>query len=44
MRRFRSDLAARATSSPDTRETRLLNDIRARFADFMALDDVAYAR
>jgi hypothetical protein len=43
VRRFRSDFAAARKVLADARETRLLNDIGTRSADFMALDDVAYA-
>ena len=43
VRRFRGDLATARKELTDARETRLLNDISARSADFMALDDVAYA-
>jgi hypothetical protein len=43
VKRFRVDFAAARTDLSDARETRLLNEIRTRFDQFMALDDVAYA-
>ena len=43
VRRFRIDLAAARNELTDARETRLLNEIRSRFGQFIALDDVAYA-
>jgi hypothetical protein len=43
VRRFRSDLGTARNDLNGQRERRLLNDVRVRFADFMALDDVAYA-
>jgi hypothetical protein len=43
VKRFRGDLATARRELTGHRETRLLNDIRARFTDFMVLDDVAYS-
>ena len=43
VRRFRGDLATARNELTGQRETRLLNVIRARFTDFMALDVVAYS-
>jgi hypothetical protein len=43
VRRFRGDLATARKELTGQRESGLLNDIRARFTDFMALDDVAYS-
>jgi hypothetical protein len=43
VRRFRADFAAARTSLTDAREASLLHEIRTRFDQFMALDDVAYA-
>ena len=43
VRQFRIDFAAARNTLTDRRETRLLNEIRTRFDQFMALDDVAYA-
>jgi len=43
VRAFRVDLAAARKQLTDRRETRLLDEIRTRFDDFMALDVVAYA-
>jgi hypothetical protein len=42
VRRFRIDLGAARNQLTDARETQLLNQIRARFGQFMALDVVAY--
>ncbi len=42
VRRFRVDLGAARNELTDPRETRLLNEIRARFDDFMRLDVEAY--
>jgi hypothetical protein len=42
VRQFRIDLGAARNELTDARETRLLNEIRARFGQFMALDAVAY--
>jgi len=42
VRQFRIDLGAARNELTDARETRLLNEIRARFDQFMALDAVAY--
>ena len=43
VRAFRADLAAARKQLTDRRETRLLDEIRTRFDDFMALDVIAYA-
>ena len=43
VRQFRADFAAARKNLTDTREARLLDEIRTRFDQFMALDDVAYA-
>ena len=43
VRQFRVDLAAARNELTDRRESRLLDEIRARFDQFMALDEVAYA-
>jgi len=43
VRQFRVDLNAARNELTDPRETRLLNDIRARFDDFMRLDSEAYS-
>lgn len=43
VRQFRTDLAAARNELTDRRETTLLNEIRSRFDQFMALDDDAYA-
>jgi hypothetical protein len=43
VRRFRIDLGAARNELTDRRETRLLNEIRARFQQFMALDAAAYS-
>ena len=43
VRQFRIDFAAARNALTDPRETRLLNEIRTRFDQFMSLDDVAYA-
>jgi hypothetical protein len=43
VRRFRIDLGAARNELTDAREARLLNEIRSRFEQFIALDDVAYA-
>ena len=43
VRAFRVDLAAARKQLTDRRETVLLDEIRSRFDDFMALDVVAYA-
>jgi hypothetical protein len=43
VRRFRVDLAAARNTLTDQRETRLLNEIRVRFTEFMRLDADAYA-
>jgi hypothetical protein len=43
VRQFRIDHAAARNVLTDTREARLLNEIRVRFARFMELDRVAYA-
>jgi hypothetical protein len=43
VRDFRIDMATAQKQLTDRRETRLLDDIRSRFDQFMALDDVAYA-
>jgi hypothetical protein len=42
VRQFRIDLGATRNELTDARETQLLNQIRARFQQFMALDVVAY--
>ena len=43
VRQFRTDLGAARNELTDPRETRLLNEIRARFDEFMRLDAEAYA-
>jgi hypothetical protein len=43
VRQFRIDLAAARNQLTDKRETRLLNDIRLTFEQFMRLDEQAYA-
>jgi hypothetical protein len=43
MRQFRTDLGAARNELTDPRETRLLNELRARFDDFMRLDAEAYS-
>jgi hypothetical protein len=43
VRQFRTDLDAARNELTDRRETRLLNEIRVRFAEFMRLDAQAYA-
>jgi hypothetical protein len=43
VRQFRIDLGAARNELTDPRETRLLNDIRSRFEEFMRLDAEAYA-
>lgn len=43
VRDFRIDMATARKQLTDRRETTLLNEIRSRFDDFMALDVVAYA-
>jgi hypothetical protein len=43
VRQFRIDLNAARNELTDPRETRMLNDIRARFDDFMRLDAEAYS-
>jgi hypothetical protein len=43
VRQFRTDLNAARNELTDPRETRLLNEIRARFDDFMRLDAEAYS-
>jgi hypothetical protein len=43
VRQFRSDFAVARKELTDRREERLLSEIRTRFDQFMALDDVAYA-
>jgi hypothetical protein len=40
---FRNDFAAARGQLTDRRERRLLGEVRARFDQFMALDDVAYS-
>ena len=40
---FRADFATARQTLTDARERRLLTEIRSRFDDFMALDDVAYS-
>jgi hypothetical protein len=42
VRQFRIDLGAARNELTDSHETRLLNEIGARFDDFMRLDTVAY--
>jgi hypothetical protein len=42
VRQFRIDLGAARNQLTDRRETRLLNEIRLRFGEFMRLDAVAY--
>jgi hypothetical protein len=43
VRQFRTDLGAARNELTDPRETRLLNELRARFDDFMRLDAEAYS-
>jgi len=43
VRQFRTDLGAARNELTDAHETRLLNEIRARFDDFMRLDAEAYS-
>jgi hypothetical protein len=43
VRRFRADFAVARKELTDRREEQLLTDIRTRFDQFMALDNVAYA-
>ena len=43
VRQFRADLGAARNELTDPRETRLLDDIRSRFDDFMRLDAEAYS-
>jgi len=43
VRQFRADLGAARNELTDPRETRLLNDLRSRFDDFMRLDAEAYS-
>lgn len=43
VRQFRIDLTAARNELTDRRETRLLNDIRSTFEEFMRLDAQAYA-
>jgi hypothetical protein len=43
VKRFRVDFASTRKDLTDAYETRLLKEIRTRFDQFMALDDVAYA-
>jgi hypothetical protein len=43
VRQFRIELGAARNQLTDAREARLLNDIRARFGEFMQLDQQAYA-
>jgi hypothetical protein len=43
VRRFRADFAVARKELTDRREEQLLSEIRTRFDQFMALDDVAYA-
>jgi hypothetical protein len=43
VRQFRTDLGAARNALTGTRERSLLDDIRARFDDFMGLDDEAYS-
>jgi hypothetical protein len=43
VRQFRADLGAARNQLTDAREARLLDDIRSRFDQFMALDVEAYA-
>jgi hypothetical protein len=43
VRQFRADFAAARKNLTDAREASLLDEIRTRFDEFMALDDVAYA-
>ena len=42
VREFRSDLRAARGELTDPRETRLLNEIRSRFDEFLTLDDAAF--
>ncbi len=43
VREFRSDLRAARSELTDPRESRLLNEIRARFDEFLTLDDAAFS-
>jgi hypothetical protein len=43
VRKFRIDLGTARNELTDPREAKLLDEIRARFDDFMTLDDVAYS-
>jgi hypothetical protein len=43
VRQFRTDLGAARNELTDARESRLLNQMRSRFDEFMALDQQAYA-
>jgi len=43
VRQFRIDLAAARNELTDARESRLLDDIRSHFDEFMQLDDEAFA-
>ena len=43
VRRFRGDLGAARNELTDSRESRLLNEMRSRFEEFMRLDAEAYS-
>jgi hypothetical protein len=43
VRQFRSDLRAARSELTDPRESRLLNEIRARFGEFLTLDEAAFS-
>ena len=43
VREFRTDLRAARNELTDPRETRLLNEIRSRFDEFLTLDDAAFS-
>ncbi len=43
VRQFRADLRAARSELTDPRESRLLNELRSRFDEFLVLDEVAYS-
>jgi hypothetical protein len=43
VREFRSDLRAARSELTDSRESRLLNEVRSRFEEFMVLDQSAFS-
>ena len=43
VRQFRVDLRAARSELTDPRESRLLNELRSRFDEFLVLDEVAYS-